>query len=374
MNNSIIHNKRGISLVFLAICLVAILGIATLAIDIGALRLGKQRSQNVADASALGGVHLLTGLAGSDTPALAEAQTLATANNWEMTSVDGKSTFVAEVLPPGTVVTLGDGTAVTVALNQAIKVTCRRNVNFAFAPAMWALLGETHADHGAPSASATAMWTGVQTTNYPLVPWVVPSNVIFGGSSPAVGQEFTLKVVNNQTAFTGSGNFQCVSYDGDSGGADYRKRVGGQTQTGVPIDIGDVLRPENGNMIGPTDQGLTNRLAGDTLYPPTTYNIPEYVGPCPYEVWEQAGSSTGVYPTNTTRIVVVPVAQSPLPQNGDIVVAGFAAFFICEAPGNGDVVGHFITARDDNGQLIFGSTNLVGTGSTTLITEARLVN
>src|SRR5690349_17246144 len=127
MINNIINNKRGMSLVFLVIILVVLLGMAALVIDIGSLRVGKQRSQNVADAAAIGGAYLLTGLAGSDLPALAEANRLGVANNWNMTPVDGKPTFTAEVLPKDTEVTLGDGTTVKVGLNQAIKVTCRKN-------------------------------------------------------------------------------------------------------------------------------------------------------------------------------------------------------------------------------------------------------
>lgn len=167
---------------------------------------------------------------------------------------------------------------------------------------------------------------------YAFMPWVVGEDTI---AEASLGEERTYKV-------SGSGNFMCVAYDGDVGVTDFNHRVSGRNMSPVTIEVGDVLRLKAGNMISPTDQGLTERLAGDTLYPTSTYNVPGYFGPCAYVSWEQDGILTGVYPS-TPRIVIMPVAQSPMPTNGNLVVTGFAAFFICEAPGDGNITGHWLS-------------------------------
>jgi hypothetical protein len=366
-----LNKIQGSVLILMLTWLVILIGMAALVIDIGKLRVAKTKAQNVADAGAMGGVHLLDGLAGSDTPAKQEAQTLALANNALSPSLavkddSGNNGATATVLPAGTAITItpGGGKApyvMTVGLNQAIQVSCHVNVGYTFAPILNTLLGESGSNSGSANAVATAMWIGASKVGNNVMPWVMSQTQLWdaNGNVAGVGTEFIIKVRTWKEGLTGPGNFQCVSYNDDSGANDYRKRIGGDPNvTPAIVSVGDVLRPENGNMVGPTDQGLKTRI-NDSEFATTT-------NPCAFTAWVAAG-----YPFDS-RVVVVPVFQYPLPAD-DIKVVGFAAFFICKESAQGEVTGHFITARLDGGTLEYGGTNLSNTGSTTLITSVRLV-
>jgi Flp pilus assembly protein TadG len=112
-----IRNRRGVTLVFLAISITVLISMVALVVDLGQLYIAKQRAQNVADAAAIGGAWLLTGDEASQAPAENEAQVLTLANNsgtpnWHVRVADGATSpegVIATVLPAGTTVTLGDG-------------------------------------------------------------------------------------------------------------------------------------------------------------------------------------------------------------------------------------------------------------------------
>lgn len=57
----ILHNERGVAMVYLALTLVVLMGIATLAVDAGYLYVAKSQLQNAADAAALAGAAKLNG-------------------------------------------------------------------------------------------------------------------------------------------------------------------------------------------------------------------------------------------------------------------------------------------------------------------------
>jgi Flp pilus assembly protein TadG len=128
-------------------------------------------------------------------------------------------------------------------------------------------------------------------------------------------------------------------YDGNStGGDDYRDNIG--SCSGLPIGIGDVLESENGNMIGPTRQGVNDLIAQDpnAQWDPTTNTV---VNSCAQAATPCAASSP--------RVVAVPVYDTGLYDSTrrqglpTFTVVNILGFFIDRMQGN-DVVGYLTEA------------------------------
>ena len=284
------RRQRGATIVLFAICIVALVCIIALVVDIGRLYAAKQRAQNVADATVIGGAWLLDGTASSEGPALTEVDALAAANNqrtgyWKVIRLtDDLEGVTSMVLPEGAIVPLGDGSTTTVGPYRAVQVQCRVKVEFVFAPIMDYFVSR-------PSATAIAMWKSVSTLRYPCVPWAVPKSAI--PTDPLAHPEMTLKVTSHKDpdAFIGPGNFLALDYG--SGAATYRDYVDGYPR-GEPVPpmyltVGGPVSPETGNIIGPTDQGLSRRLARDTVFPSPEQDLTAF------QDWRTAGAQDGTY-------------------------------------------------------------------------------
>lgn len=125
--------------------------------------------------------------------------------------------------------------------------------------------------------------------------------------------------------------------DGDPevGGANYRANIAGCN--GVPVGGGDQLSIENGNMVGPTSQGVAALIAQDpnARWDSTTKKV---VNSCAY-----ASPSCG---PRSPRIVAVPVYDTLAFElgkqqgNTNIKVVRILGFFLDRMSGN-DVVGYF---------------------------------
>ncbi len=150
------------------------------------------------------------------------------------------------------------------------------------------------------------------------------------------GAAYQLKVEGG----TGStGNFQALDFDsldhstcgfpvindpGHSGGSDYRDNIVGNTS--IVAHLGDFVTTKPGDMIGPTKQGVTDRLAG--------------ISPLlSLEQWEAAGRP------ETKQLCIIPICERIEDQNGRAVlrVVSFATFFLeSKVVGNDTVNGRFI--------------------------------
>lgn len=155
-----------------------------------------------------------------------------------------------------------------------------------------------------------------------------------------LGRRVVLKQGGPSTAI-GPGVFQPVRiprFDGNStGGDDYRNNIA--TCAGIPIEIGDVLESENGNMIGPTRQGVNDLIALDPNAQWDT-NTNSVINSC-----ATATPSCGRSP----RIVAVPVYNTAtydttrrqgLPT---FTIVNILGFFIDRMQGN-NVVGYLTEA------------------------------
>ncbi len=152
-----------------------------------------------------------------------------------------------------------------------------------------------------------------------------------------LGIQVTLKAGGPQTSIAPGVYFpvRIPTYTGTSqGGSDYRANIA--ECNGVPVSIGDTLQSENGNMIGPTSQGVSNLIALDpqAAWDPTTKSV---INSC-----AQAATSCG--PTSP-RIVAIPIFDTAVFESTKrqglpvFTVVNILGFFIDRMQGN-DVVGY----------------------------------
>lgn len=340
----IIRGEEGATLVFLAIILLVLLGVAALSMDLGMLYIGRQMAQNACDVAAISGGALLTGQPSCATqsapPALA-AQQIASANNqlsptWQVLVPDSSNPGVEVTFPSGSV-TSDSGASVAVNLGQAIRVRGYIKVNYGFAR----IIGFAQTPVYATSTVVIQPVNGL--TSALFVPLVVSNTTVFGANGVGgleFGQQATLKTTSWQDNFIGSGNFGAIVVPGDGPGAsDFSSRLAGDSQaTTISASPPTTVDTKTGNMQGPTYQGLSDRLAKETDSRFTNDSTA-------WSNWLGAyNSTTGTFPS-TWRIMLVPIVQDPpAPQNGksQVTIIGYAGFFIESAPKNQPVVGRFI--------------------------------
>ena len=108
----------------------------------------------------------------------------------------------------------------------------------------------------------------------------------------------------------------------------------------LPIEMGDTLQSENGNMIGPTRQGVNDLIALDPNadWDPTTKSV---IGSC--------AQSASPCASHSPRIVAIPVFDTGQYYSGKmngqvtLTIVNILGFFIDDMQGN-DVVGYLTEA------------------------------
>jgi len=156
-----------------------------------------------------------------------------------------------------------------------------------------------------------------------------------------LGLQLTLKEGSPSSAIA-PGVFYPVRiprYDGPStGGNDYRENIA--TCNGLPIEIGDELETENGNMIGPTKQGVQDLIALDPGAQWDSVNN-AVINSC-----AQAATPCGA---KSPRIVAIPIFHTADYYAGKmtglttLTVVNILGFFIDDLQGN-NVIGYLTEA------------------------------
>ena len=152
-----------------------------------------------------------------------------------------------------------------------------------------------------------------------------------------LGLQVTLKAGGPQTSIAPGVYFpvRIPTYTGTSqGGSDYRANIAGCN--GIAISIGTTLQSENGNMIGPTSQGVSDLIALDPQadWDPATKSV---INSC-------AQATTSCAP-RSPRIVAIPIFDTAVFESTKrqglpvFTVVNILGFFIDEMQGN-DVVGY----------------------------------
>jgi Flp pilus assembly protein TadG len=351
-------DERGISLVLVAVGMMGFLGAASLAIDVGMFMTARSQAQNSADAGALAGAVALVFNDYDDRstsgPAVQSALNTARANAVMHATVS--------VAPADVTFPLGP-----TGLNDRVQVTVYRTSGRANAipTLMGALLGVRTVDMIA-TAIAEASLANAETCVKPFtIPdkwlekqdpggWSTSStfdmydnkgkllanpDVYIGPDDPNnytgynaerdKGLELVLKA-NNTTKITSS-FYNPYDLPGSVGASDYRNNIGGCNP--AKIHINDDLPPENGNMVGPTQQGTQALVDRD-----------------PNARWDTScncvkDSAFGSY---SPRIVIIPVYNPIVFANGpahgkniDLQFTNFIGFFIEPMNGN-QVMGRIV--------------------------------
>ena len=271
----------------LAIFMVALLGAASLSLDVGHWYLTRAELQRAADAAALAGATQMP-------QGFAAAQTAA------------RTQYLANGLASDTVTY---AQALGGSPNDSIVVTASRQDSSFFA----GLLGIGHVTITA-HAQGTVQTVTTATNGDSIMPWGVMKG------SFTYGQSVSLFGGLDQT-----GNFGAIDLPTSppgcsigSGAANYRSNIDG-TNTICNVSVGQQLPTETGQMAGPTGQGLTSRIGSNT---DTLGSVVQMVN----------GQAEVI--KSSPRLVLVPIITntdgSTNWPNGkkNILIVGFAEFFI----------------------------------------------
>jgi Flp pilus assembly protein TadG len=365
----------------LAVGLMVFIGMMAFVVDYGVMWVGRGQAQNAADAGALAGAVALALDTNGWTdrtvtgPARTAAHQMAQSNLiWSQAPSVNVATDVfftglpLAMCPPdvngltpcirvdvyrnqtrGNPLPVIFGRAVGL-IDQGVRATATARVAVANASDClkpWAIPDKWVEQYPAPApwTSASTFETGVQqgqtwTPYNPPDLYTPPS-----GSNPGtgftvaadLGLQVTLKAGGPQTSIAPGVYFpvRIPTYSGNStGGSDYRANIA--ECNGIPISIDTVLQSENGNMIGPTAQGVADLIALDpqARWDSATKSV---VNSC-------AQATTACAP-RSPRIVAIPIFDTALFESTkrqgipEFKVVNILGFFIDAMQGN-DVVGY----------------------------------
>jgi Flp pilus assembly protein TadG len=365
----------------LAVGLMVFIGMLAFVVDYGVMWVGRGQAQNAADAGALAGAVAMALDTNGWTdrtetgPARAAALRMAQSNAiWSQTPNVNVATDVfftgdpAAMCPAdvngrtpcirvdvyrnqarGNPLPAIFGRAVGL-VDQGVRATATARIAVANASDClkpWAIPDKWLEQHPVPApwTSTSTYETGVQqgqtwTPYNPPDVYTPPS-----GSNPGtgftvqadLGMQVTLKAGGPQTSISPGVYFpvRIPTYTGGStGGSDYRANISGCN--GIAIPIGTTLQSENGNMIGPTSQGVSDLIALDPQadWDPATKSV---INSC-------AQATTACAP-RSPRIVAVPIFDTAVFESTKrqglpvFTVVNILGFFIDQMQGN-DVVGY----------------------------------
>jgi len=345
-------DERGVSLVFVALAMVVLLGMAALAIDVGMLYTAKGQAQNAADSGALAGAGTLILSPDDATVATNEAETFAEQHQMIKQQVD---IWPAEDVQVDLV-------------NKRVTVTARRiNARGNAVPTFFARV--LSIDWVDVTATATAE-VGPANTASCLKPWAIPDafddvnangvydplvdyyepgvtswGTTYRNSNMDFGAQLTLKVGSPGDAITPGQFFPIdlpIADSPDTGGDRYRENI--YQCNGEIVEVGDYVVTENGNMVGPTNQGVQALVNLD----PSAHWV------------DGVGIQDSAFPPGATpRIGRVPMFHPgfpPDPGRQDLLVTNISGFFIESVQGNGNVTGRLVpalgTGADGPGALL----------------------
>ena len=375
-------NQRGTTLVFLSFALAGLCGVSALALDEGYMWYARNKAQMVADSAAL--AWATSGNSDARTKVITAYQshgarfTLDTVktNNTDKTKFIVYGTVQSPAVFGG-VVGQGRGTAVPA---HATATSLPAGKVYSSAP--WGPVADQPNPDSSldPTLRSDLIFLNSLLTN-------PPANFTYQT------RQITLKAINMSGSTIGTmGNFGAIDLTAANGGNDYRTNIGYNSSD--PIEVGDQLTTLTGNKVGPTQQGMTDRL-NPTLYPPNGMNSTYVTSSNPYNDWfygrstyplDYTDSSGNRYykdpsrqDVNDDHLVVLPLITTP-GKNGSayVTVLGFAVFFIENTnPGGnsqnvvtGRFVGMNIAGAAGGNPGAVGSTGYASGGGATVVSLA----
>ena len=389
MARTSLRSNRGAILLNVATGLMVFIGVTAFVVDYGVMWVGRGQAQNAADAGALAGAVAMAFDANGWTdrtvtgPARASALRMAQQNSiWgQPPNVDVNTDVFFTGLPAAMCPADANGRTPCIRVdvyrnqargnplpaifglavglvNQGVRATATARVAVADASDClkpW-IIPDKWADNHDTTAPIDSTWTAedtFETGNQQGQTWTPfnPPDVYTPPSSSGPGTGFTvaadlgmmvtLKAGGPQTSISPGVYFpvRIPTYTGGStGGSDYRANI--SDCNGVAIPIGTMLESENGNMIGPTAQGVSALIARDpgARWDPVTKSVTNSCA--------QASPSCG---TSSPRIVAVPIFDTALYESTkrqglpQFKVVNILGFFLDQMQGN-DVRGYLTEA------------------------------
>lgn len=360
-----LRNERGASIVLVAISLAALMAMVALAVDMGMLLTVRSEAQRAADSAALAGAGSLIGEPGN----LDRVKEFAIRFG-DLNDVDGAA---AGVQPEDVDIDLDAG---------RVTVTVFRTADRGSAVPTWfaRVFGVDQVDISARAAARIASTNAARC----LKPWTIPDGwddangndvydegdsyvpgehgygsdfrngkVLDNGIDPPGttyvkdrGRPMILKPGNPQDANQPGWFFpwDIPQVDGSpaTGGDKYRWNIANCNET--VVTLGEEYMIENGNMIGPTKQGLQDLI---DLDPNATWVNGPSGGPTDGSVeGSEFGGENGVNWEASPRIVTMPLYDPSFPVDPGkqpVVFNNFVGFFIEGIEGN-SVIGRFLSA------------------------------
>jgi hypothetical protein len=296
--------SSGQAAIFTVLCLTSLVGAVALVIDVGVWRTERGHMVNAADAAALAGAAAL-----NQGPDAATSIAITTART------NGAS----------------GATAVTLS-GDAPNDTIRVHVTSPGRPYFSRLFGIGDFDISADATAVIRSYHSMSKT--PVFPVGVTPSII-----PATGTETTLKFSGGSGATGNYGSIE-LPYEQDGcqagNGADWSRLLEG-TYTPCKLSVDDTIPSEPGAKVGPTDNGLDQRIGTNS----DTFDDVVELDP-------NGGLATILKP-DSPRLVAIPIVVNaadgteawPLGGSGELRVVGFAYFFITGWD-RGEVRGIFI--------------------------------
>ena len=321
-----LRDRRGTSLLLIAILIPAILGAVALVIDVGHVAQSRRQMQNAADAAALAGAQELP-----TSPANAEAVAKTYASDHGVSLADGDVRIYATNAP-----------------NDTIEVTARGTVSYYIARA----IGFQSTD---VKATATAIVQNVCGVSG-VMPWALVVEDVKNCSDAGGCNSYTWPGPTwpNLTTLKYSaqgnlepGNFGALAFGGT--GSQYKTNI---INGGPAVYCCDSPSPDNanpystepGNKVGLTRQGIQDRLAGD-ICPCSGGGA--CGNPCGAPTFHDGTYWVGTQPvTESKRTVVVPIVTMYANGRSDVYVVGFMSFFISGIVDQDTVQGYVLPNLD----------------------------
>jgi Flp pilus assembly protein TadG len=254
--------QRGVTLITLAIAMLAVIAVAGLAIDIGHVVVNKSRLQATADAAALSAAKVLdvTGSTSQATAAVTNVFAINAAQHPELSTQSGNVTKTVEF--SNTLVPFTPGTTPPLYVRVTIS-------GFSIVATLTKALGFTSFSVNANAVAGRSPSLGTACN---LAPMMVCGNDT-PGFGYSVGQITALKLSSGSGgADIGPGNYRLLSIGGNGANLVRQNLAGSYSGCGT---VGNNMTTQPGNQAGPVAQGLNTRFneyqggnVDATTYPP----------------------------------------------------------------------------------------------------------
>jgi hypothetical protein len=356
-------SQRGSILVLATVGMVALLGMAGLALDMGHAYLMKTRLQNALDAAALSGAKTLDETAD---PVQAE--------------IDARNTFSinagGDMNDAGLTLTAVEFSDILFDPAQALNPRYIRVTLTGYQQAMWfaqilpgvgnnKLVSATAVAGPSPKLAEICDILPVMVCGDPNGDTDCTDGACYGYSfDPTSTTETVLKTGSGNTWDVGSGNYQLIRLGDSKGGSDIRDNLAGSYEN--CLDTSQDIETEPGNTVGPVAQGLNTRFgiyqgpfqpSDKDIYKPdlvSDTHAPSYY----YSEYDSIYTSGGPFdhPAGEVhrRIVAVPIGDCSTTTNGQgtVPLLDTACFFLtrpAEQNGEQRIYGQFVTGCKAHG-------------------------